>query len=159
MQRQPPPYPPPGARQPYPYPGQPFYAPQYGGQYVDMYPHYQYQQRPPPPDYARYAEHTYYQVHQPSHAPPPYQPLQTQHLPPKLKAAARPVAVQPVYQVAQPPPAPAPVRVQQSEVRPAPQAQYDCQYGTRVLDYSEPPPGFDIIGRGSLPSIHFDTSA
>lgn len=167
MQHQPPPYPPPpppAVRQAYPYAGHPYYAAQYGGQYMDRYPPYQYQVRPPP-DYHRYADQPYGPVHPGSQPPMQYQPIQTQHLPPKLKAAARPMVAQPVYQVVQQPaPVAVPMRVMQSEVvrvgprQPQPQSQIQSDWGLGTRDAMDaiPPPGFDIIGRGGLPTIHFD---
>ena len=159
-QRQPPPYaqyPPPGSRQTYPYTGNPYYPPQFGApavQYMDRYASYQYQ-RPPPGEYARYPDQPYGQVPHGVQHPPAYPALQTQHLPPKLKAAAKPIP-QPIYPAM---PQSQPVTARQSGVVRAGQVQpqSNTQVGLGGVFDAGPPPGFDIVGRGILPGIHFET--
>ena len=81
-----------------------------------------------------------------------------QHLPPKLKAAAKPIPqpMQPMYQVV---PQPQLVPARPTEVVRAPQQQWqsNSQIGVGEVFDEAPPPGFDIIGRGVLPGIHFET--
>ena len=163
MKHQPPAYGPRGASGPpqgYPYMGQPMYAAHYAGQpahYMEGYPpQYPYQRPPPQHEYPRYAERAYCQVNPACQPPVPYAGLQTRPLPPKLKAAARPMApVQHVYQIT--PPQPVMVKAPPSEVSEEAQA-FEVRSRIQTLMTGNPPPGFDIIGRGGLPGVHFETA-
>ena len=166
---------PPGSRQGYVYPGQvPFYASQYSRKmsydsYMRPYPYQQYQKYQEPPaqrEYQTYAEQPYFQINGGFQPAMPITRQAQQHLPPKLKASAKPIPAPP------PPPSPRPVYqppVQQPQPQNTgpreteePKAEWKASIAgpfpsvAQLID-GAPPPAFDIIGRGRLPDICFQT--